>query len=536
MSLGALLLPDLLFGSPVDPAQFLNETMDTAAKKALADTALQAARSRGASFADVRIGRYLQQFISTRENRVQGIANNQSYGIGIRVLVNGTWGFAATNQVTKESISKTVDQAVAIAKANARLQREPVKLAPQKSLGEKSWKTPIQKNAFEIPVKEKVDLLLHVNSEAMKAGANFINSNLSFVNEQKYYANTEGTYTDQDIHRLWPAFTVTVVDKATNRFKTRDQLSAPMGRGYEYLDGAASEKLPGIDGMTLYRWSYDMVEDAVQAARQAKEKHSATSVTPGKYDLVLDPTHLGLTIHESIGHPLELDRVLGYEANYAGTSFATLDKWKSGKFNFGSPQVNIVADRTQPFMLNTIGFDDDGVPAKKWDQIRKGTLVNYQATRDQVHMIGQKESHGCCHADSWGSMQFQRMPNVSLEPGPKNISLQDMIKNVENGIYIAGRGSYSIDQQRYNFQFGGQVFYAIKNGAIAGMLDDVAYQSNTQEFWNACVQVCGQQDYRPFGTFNDGKGQPSQVSAVSHGSATARFNGINVINTKTNNA
>jgi len=536
MGLGALLLPDLLFGSPADPKQFFDNTLDTAGKKALADAALQAARSRGASFADVRIGRYLQQVISTRENRVQNISNNQSYGIGIRVLVNGTWGFAATNQVTKENIARTVDQAVAIAKANARLQREPVRLAPQKSLGERSWKTPIEKNAFEIPVKDKVDLLMKVNSEAMKAGANFINSNLSFVNEQKYYANTEGTYTDQDVHRMWPTFTVTVVDKSTNRFKTRDALSAPIGRGYEYLDGAATEKLQGPAGMTLYRWSYDMVEDAVQAARQAKEKHNATSVTAGKYDLVLDPTHLGLTIHESVGHPLELDRVLGYEANYAGTSFATLDKWKSGKFNFGSKVVNIVADRTQPHFLNTIGYDDDGVPAKEWDQIRNGILVNYQATRDQVHMIGQKESHGCSHADSWGSMQFQRMPNVSLRPGAANISLLDMIRNVENGIYIAGRGSYSIDQQRYNFQFGGQVFYAIRNGEIAGMLDDVAYQSNTQEFWNSCVQICGEQDYRPFGTFNDGKGQPSQSSAVSHGSASARFNGVNVINTRTNNA
>jgi TldD protein len=535
MSAAALMVPDFLYSRSVDPAQFLTEGQDTATKKVLADIALTAARAKGATYADVRIGRYLQQIITTRENKVLNIANTESYGIGIRVLVNGTWGFSATNAVTKEDISKCAENAVAIAKANSRLQTEPVKLAPQKGLGDKTWKTPIQKNAFGIPVKDKVDLLMQVNGEAMKAGANFINSSLHFVNEQKYYASTEGSYIEQDIHRLWPTFTVTVVDRQTGRFKTRDALSAPMGRGYEYLDGSPQEKIPGPNNLILYRYSYDMVEDAVQATMQAKEKHSAKSVVPGKYDLVLDPNHLGLTIHESIGHPLELDRVLGYEANYAGTSFATLDKWKSGSFQFGSKLVNIVADRTQPYFLNTIGYDDDGVPAKEWDLIKEGILVNYQATRDQVHILGQNESHGCSHADSWGNVQFQRMPNVSLRPGKEPLIAMDLIKEVENGIYILGRGSYSIDQQRYNFQFGGQVFYEIKNGAITGMLDDVAYQSNTQQFWNACAKICGPNDYRSFGTYYDGKGQPGQVSAVSHGCATACFNGVNVINTKATN-
>ena len=303
--------------------------------------------------------------------------------------------------------------------------------------------------------------------------------------------------------------------------------------GYEYLNAKASEKISGPIDLILYRYAYDMLEDAVQAAKQAKEKHAAKSVQAGNYDLVLDPNHLGLTIHESVGHPLELDRVLGYEANYAGTSFATLDKWRSGKFNFGSKIVNIVADRTQPYFLNSIGYDDDGVPAKEWDLIKNGILVNYQATRDQVHILGQKESHGCSHADSWNSVQFQRMPNVSLRPGNEKLSVHDMIKDVEKGIYILGRGSYSIDQQRYNFQFGGQLFYEIQNGKITGMLDDVAYQSNTQQFWNSCVQICDKDDYRSFGTFRDGKGQPSQASAVSHGCSTTRFNKIDVLNTNT---
>lgn len=274
-----------------------------------------------------------------------------------------------------------------------------------------------------------------------------------------------------------------------------------------------------------------MIEDATLAAKQATEMLSAKSVEPGKYDLVLEPNHLGLTIHESVGHPLELDRVLGYEANYAGTSFATLDKLKAGNFNYGSKLVNIFADKTQPGSLGAVGYDDEGVKCKRWDLIKEGVLVNYQAIRDQVHIIGQNESHGCCYSQSWNDVQFQRMPNVSLAPGKDPYSVKQMIKDVEKGIYIAGRGSYSIDQQRYNFQFGGTVFYEIKNGEIAGMLNDVAYQSNTQEFWNSCSKICDESDYRLFGSFFDGKGQPSQVSAVSHGSATTRFNGINVINT-----
>jgi TldD protein len=274
-----------------------------------------------------------------------------------------------------------------------------------------------------------------------------------------------------------------------------------------------------------------MVEDAVAAARQARAKIKARSVKPGRYDLVLDPSHLWLTIHESVGHPTELDRVLGYEANYAGTSFATLDKWRSKSFKWGSDKVNIVADKTQPLSLGAVGYDDEGVKTKRWDLIKNGVLVNYQAIRDQAHIIGEKESQGCCYADSWSSVQFQRMANVSLQPGGTKLAVEEMISKVENGIYIIGDGSFSIDQQRYNAQFGGQLFYEIKNGKITEQIEDVAYQIRTPEFWNACSAVCDDRDYRFGGSFFDGKGQPGQVSAVSHGSSTARFDGINVINT-----
>ncbi|MBB6327569.1 TldD protein [Algoriphagus iocasae] len=532
MGLGALMTPGMLaMGNPVTAERLLEPGIDAAAKKVLADIALNAAKAKGATYTDVRIGRYLNQFVITREKNVQNITNAESFGVGIRVIAEGTWGFSATSDVTPDGIKACAETAVAIAKANSKLQSEPVQLAPVKGAGEVTWQTPIKKNAFEVPVKDKIDLLLSANDAALQNGAAFVNSALFMVNEQKYFASTDGSYIDQDVHRIWPNFTVTALNKAEGNFRSRQALSAPMGMGYEYLDGLASEKIPGPVGLVSYRNSYDIVEDATAAAKQAVEKLSAKSVVPGKYDLVLDPDHLGLTIHESVGHPLELDRVLGYEANYAGTSFATLDKWKSGDFKYGSDKVNIFADKIQPHSLGYVAYDDEGVKTKEWDLIKNGVLVNYQAIRDQVSILGEKESHGCCYADSWESVQFQRMANISLRPGAEKLSVNDMIKDVEKGVYIVGRGSYSIDQQRYNFQFGGQLFYEIKNGEIAGMLEDVAYQSNTQEFWNSCSQICDKDDYKLFGSFFDGKGQPSQVSAVSHGSSTTRFDGVNVINT-----
>ena len=531
---GAMMLPATSFGKIISPEHLLSPGLDVGQKKILADVALNAAKGLGASYADARIGRYLNQYVFTREDKVQNVVNTESFGIGIRVIANGTWGFASTNDVTAEGIKKATEQAVAIAKANSKIQKEPVVLAPVESHGEVSWKTPIVKNALEVPITEKVELLLDANAAAMKNGANYVNSALFQVNEQKYFASTEGSYIDQDVHRIWPYMNVTVIDPEKGKFKSRQGLSAPMGMGYEYMTPDANESIEGIGGVTLFRNRYDIVRDAAEGALQAKEMLSAKSVEPGKYDMMLEPNHLGLTIHESVGHPLELDRVLGYEANYAGTSFATLDKWKAGDFNYGSKIVNLVADKTQVGSLGAVGFDDEGVKTKKWDLVRDGVLVNYQAIRDQVHMIDQNESHGCCYSQSWNDVQFQRMPNVSLEAGKEKYSPKEMVKDIEKGIYIAGRGSYSIDQQRYNFQFGGTVFYEIKDGEVVGMLNDVAYQSNTQEFWNSCAKICDESDYRLFGSFFDGKGQPSQVSAVSHGSATSRFNGVNVINTGRN--
>lgn len=523
---GSLLLP--VSGYAVAEEELLRPG-NLALQRRLADAALSAAKKAGATYADVRVGRYLNQFVLTRERKVQNIVNTESVGVGIRVLAKDTWGFAATSEMTPASVAQAARDAVAVAKANARYQTNPVVLAAVKGVGEVSWRTPITKNALAIPVKDKVDMLMEVNDAALSAGADFINSIFYLVNEQKYFASTDGSYIDQDVHRAWAPMQVTAVDKESGKFRTRNGLSEPVGMGWEYFDGRESDKVRGVT--TRYGRSYDMVEDARAAAQQARTKLTARTVKPGKYDLVLDPTHLMLTIHESVGHPLELDRVLGYEANYAGTSFATLDKWRSKKFNYGSEIVNLYADKTQPGSLGAVAYDDEGVKTRRWDLVKDGVLVNYQATRDQVHIIDQDQSHGCCYADSWRSVQFQRMPNVSLAPGEDEYSVDDMISDVENGIYIIGRGSYSIDQQRYNFQFGGQLFYEIKDGEITEQIEDVAYQSNTQEFWNACSKICDDRDYRIGGSFFDGKGQPPQVSAVSHGCSTTRFDGVNVINT-----
>jgi TldD protein len=526
---GAMLVP--VFGNAIAAEELLNP-MALSFKKALADTALNAATRAGASYCDVRIGRYLNQFITTRDLRVENIANTESSGVGVRVVAGGAYGFAATSDMSSDGVAKAARQAVAIARANAKLQLEPLRMAPLKGVGEVAWATPMERDWRAVPVKDKAEMLIAASKAGLDAGASFMTASLFQVNQQKYFASTDGSYIDQDIHRLWAPMTATAVDKATNRFRTRDSLAAPVGMGFEYFDARALDKVQAAGGVaTLYTKSVDLVEDARAAGRQAREKLSAKSVEPGKYDLVLSPEHLFLTIHESVGHPTELDRVMGYEANYAGTSFATLDKWQTKKFKFGAERVNFIADKTTPGSLGAVGYDDEGVPARRWDIIKDGMLVNYQATRDQAHIIGEKESHGCSYADSWNSVQFQRMPNVSLAAGKEQLTPDEMIKDVKKGIYILGRGSYSIDQQRYNFQFGGQLYFEIKNGKIGGPLEDVAYQSNTQEFWNACSAICDDRDWRMGGSFFDGKGQPSQVSAVSHGSATTRFNGINVINT-----
>jgi TldD protein len=477
----------------------------------LADAALAGAKQAGATYADIRINRYRNQFIFTRDRTVQNIVNTEDYGFGVRVIVDGTWGFASSSVVTKDEIARMARQAVAIARANRSINAEPVRLAPVESYNT-SWNTPVKKNPFDVPLQSKLDLLLQLNEDALKVqGASFVSASMQFVNEQKYFASTEGSHIEQSLIRSYPRFSITAVDRSTGKFYSRASLTSPMGTGYEYVE------------------SYPLLEEVHVAAEEAVAMHKAKPVDPGQKTLILHPTNLWLTIHESVGHSTELDRALGYEANYAGTSFLTTDKL--GKFQFGSKIVNIVGDKTQKDALATCGYDDDGVKTTEFPIIKNGLFVDYQTTRDQAHLIGQKASHGCSYADSWGSIPFQRMPNVSLQPAEAVVNEQDIIGATDDGVLIKGDGSYSIDHQRYNFQFSGQTFWEVKNGRVTTQLRDVAYQSNTPEFWKACDMIGGRSTYQLGGAFTDGKGQPGQINSVSHGCPVARFGRVNIINT-----
>lgn len=489
----------------------------------LADLALDIAKSKGASYADIRISRHRRQNISAREKKIRNISDTESFGFGVRVLVEGTWGFAASHRVTKEEIEKVTARAVAIARANRVGQTEPVVLPPVPAYLD-HWQSPIEKDPFKIPIEKKVELLFAANEAALKVkGAAFVNSSMLFLNEDKYFASTDGSYIEQNVYRSWPSLTVTAVDRSRGQFQSRTADTIPMGLGYEHVERA------------------NLVDLAAQVAEEAVAKLTAKPVEPGKYDLILHPTNLWLTIHESVGHPTELDRALGYEANYAGTSFLTVDKL--GKLQFGSPIVNFRADKTIRGGLATCGYDDDGVQTKEWFLVKDGVFIDYQITREQVFWKPYREarkaaglpevneSYGTAYADSWSSVPFQRMPNVHLVAGSESLSIDDLIADTKDGILIIGDGSYSIDQQRYNFQFSGQVFWEIKNGKKTQMLRDVAYQANTQDFWNSCDAICDESSWEMGGSYYDGKGQPGQINAVSHGCSPARFRQINVLNT-----
>src|SRR6185369_2487296 len=445
------------------------------------------------------------------EQQVQNVSRSQTFRFGVRVLYKGAWGFAASNRVNEESIRRATDQAMEIARANAAYQRKPVQLVPAPKVTA-TWKSAFEKDPFEVAVDKKAEFLLNLNAAAMKAqGSSFVTSSLSLQNEQKYFASSDGSRIDQHIIRTLPFFTVTAINRGAGDFQTRSSLSGPKSIGYEYLE------------------KYPWLKEAEQAGEEAVAKLKAKPVTPGKYDLIIHPTNLWLTIHESVGHSTELDRALWWEANYAGTSFLTPEK--TGKLQFAAKHMNFFADRMQPAGLATVGYDDEGVPGQKWYLVKDGIFVDWQTTRDLAPLIGRKKSYGCLYSQSWSDVPFPRMPNVSLEPAKEDVSLDQLVGGVDNGILIYGNGSFSIDQQRYNFQFGGQTFWEIKHGKITGMLRDVAYQSRTTDFWNSCDGLGGPATYALNGAANDGKGEPTQANAVSHGCPIARFRHVNVLNT-----
>jgi TldD protein len=429
----------------------------------------------------------------------------------LRVLVNGAWGFAATNQVTADAARAVADQAVAIARANAILATRKVVLADADKAVD-TWNSAFKRDPFEVPLETKIAFLMKLNEAALAVpGVSFVNSQVLFVDEQKYFASSEGSRITQRLVRTYPQFSTTAADKATGDFQTRAVVDRAQLVGYEYVE------------------EYPWLRDAERAGHEVVEKLKAKPVAAGRYDIVVDPSQLFLAIHESVGHSTELDRALGWEANMAGTSF--IKPADAGKLRFGNAIVNLVADRTQPGGLATTGYDDEGVKSERWHIVRDGMFVDWQTTRELAPLVGQKRSHGCLHCDSWSSVPFPRMPNVSLQPAETEVTLDELFSDIKRGLFVEGRGVSSIDQQRYNFQFGGAVIREIRDGKLGDMLKDAAYQSRTPDFWASCDGVGGPATYRLWGTSADGKGEPGQTNAVSHGCPPARFRQVTVLNT-----
>ncbi|MBW6415133.1 TldD/PmbA family protein [Candidatus Methylacidiphilum fumarolicum] len=510
-SLLSLKMPTV-FSGPL-PDAFWSYDQSRRIATVVAESALHTARLYGCQFSDIRICWILKERIISRENRIEELGGSFESGIGIRVLFEGTWGFASSNLLDPNEAAEKTKEAVEVAKKCLKLNPRRVELEKLPQI-QGQWHQDVLVDPFGVPLEEKTSFLLDLNDKAIKAGADFCRSFFLFHKELRIYASSIGSWIEQTFLRTYPKFIVTVVDKKEGKFESRSSFEPPKSGGLEIIEKKAFER------------------EVVEATHQAKEKLHAKSVVPGIKDLVLHPTNLWLTIHETIGHSTELDRVMGLESNYAGTSFLKVDQL--GNFDFASPIVTIRADRNQPGGLASVGYDDDGIPSS-WSDfliIEKGILKNFQMAIGQAHWIGKEKSNGCSYAQSYNFFPIQRMPNISLVPSEKKEQLKDLISGVEDGIYIIGDGSWSIDQQRYNFQFGGQLFYEIKNGEIRQMLRDVIYQGNTQSFWKSCDGICSKEEYKLCGTLFCGKGEPSQSAPVSHGAVPARFRNITILNSR----
>nr|WP_107660623.1 TldD/PmbA family protein [Nocardia suismassiliense] len=486
---------------------------------ALAEAALTAAKAAGAHHADLRVHRLVTQSIRLRDGRVESITDNAELGLAVRVIVDGTWGFASHAALTPATAVEVARRAVTVATTLRALNRERVELADEPIYDNVRWVSAYDLDPFTVPTADKVDLLQDYSGRLSSAdGVDHVTASVLQVKEQTFYADTAGSSITQQRVRLHPQLEATTVDSSAGVFETMRTLAAPVGRGWEYVTGA--------DG------TWDWADELAHIPEWLAEKVKAPTVTPGPTDLVIDPTNLWLTIHESIGHATEYDRAIGYESAYAGTSFATPDKL--GKLQYGTPIMHVTGDRTEAHGLASIGYDDEGVAGQRWDLVRDGILVGYQLDRVFAPRLGLDRSNGCSYADSAHHVPIQRMANVSLQPDPeRDTSTAELISRVDNGIYIVGDKSWSIDMQRYNFQFTGQRFFRIRDGKLDGQLRDVAYQATTTDFWGAMEAVGGPSTWQLGGAANCGKAQPGQVAAVSHGCPSVLVRGINILNTRT---
>lgn len=479
---------------------------------ALSDAAISAGKAAGASHVDVRIERTRSGLLALRDISLQSQADETIFGIGVRVIVNGAWGFASSPDVSIATAKKMAEIAVAMAKTSKPLSTEEVTLTPEPVYANQQWVSAYEIDPFEISDQEKIGRLTDLSAALLKASnVNHSSARSMYVKEQKHYADSYGTSTTQQRVRVQTQ--IEAISVGAHGFESMRTLAQPAGYGWEWMGNSV--------------WNWD--QEIAQLPELLAAKVAAPSVTPGRYDLLIHPSNLWLTIHESIGHATELDRAIGYEANYAGTSFATPDKLN--KLQYGSQLMNVTGDRETEHGLSTVGWDDEGVAAQRWDIIKDGKLVGYQLDRRIAARVGRDRSNGCAFADSPAHIPIQRMPNVSLQPQANGPTIDEMISSVEDGIYILGDRSWSIDMQRYNFQFTGQQFHRIKDGKLAGQLKDVAYQATTTDFWNSMKQVGGPSTYLLGGAFNCGKAQPGQIAAVSHGCPAAIFDKVNVLNT-----
>jgi TldD protein len=481
----------------------------------LADAALSRARELGVEHADVRVERIRTAGLHLHDAALETSYDDDERGLSVRVVHDGTWGFAGGAVITAAAAAALADEAVAIAKASRPVNTERVELAPEPAYGDLTWVSSYDIDPFDVAEAERVGLLQEWSRRLLAAGAvRHADASLRQVKENKFYADLAGTMTTQQRVRVQCQLEASWVDEQSGRFESMRTIAPPVGRGWEFVSNSQ-----------VYDWQAEIDELPSLLA----EKASAPSVQAGRYDIVVHPSNLFLTIHESIGHATELDRALGYEANYAGTSFATPDQL--GSLVYGSPVMHVTGDRQAEFGLSTIGWDDEGVAAQTWDIVRDGILVGYQLDRRIARKTGQDRSNGCAFADSPLHAPIQRMANVSLQPAAGGPSTEELIAGVDDGIYVVGDKSWSIDMQRYNFQFTGQRFYRIRAGRLDGMLRDVAYQATTTDFWRSMEAVGGPQTYELGGAFNCGKGQPGQTAPVSHGCPTALFRAVRILNT-----
>ena len=478
----------------------------------VADWALNIANLRGASYADARIVDSRSRALATKNGKVSHASDSESLGLGIRVIADGAWGFAASDDLTRKSVEETAARAVAIAKASAQMKQEDVRLASEKP-AVAEWTTPYQIDPFSISTEQNLDLLFAIDKELRATpGVTLAETNLNFHREEQWFTSSEGGNIHQTKYSTGAGYAAYAF--AGNDIQKRSYPTSYGGqwqnKGYELIH------------------ELRLLENARRVGQEAVALHKADQCPEGVFTIILEDSQLGLQIHESIGHPIELDRVLGMEANFAGTSFLTLDKLR--RLRYGSHLVNVVADARQEHGpgLGTFGFDDEGVAAQCTPIIINGLFTGYLSSRETAHMIGSDRSGGTLRAENWNRLPIIRMTNVSLLPGEKSLTLEQLISDTDHGVLMETNRSWSIDDKRYNFQFGTEMGWEIRKGKRARMLKNCSYSGITTEFWNSLDAICSREEWMLWGTPNCGKGQPQQVMGTGHGAAPARFRNIQV--------